>query len=404
MTITNRTRLALAASLLATAAHAQTGPGGGSFPRLSQGEMQAQRTAQLVAASQQPIPAPIYTSALPTSRATGRDSFTRTMQDDRLVMPRTETVPPPPLPVAYRDPAYAPAAAASSGVIPAMPDALPGECFALVRLPERYRSYQQEYELRAASERIETTPPQYETVTEQYIAHEAYERLEVLPASFRMVTERVETSAPSAYYTATEPVYETVTERILEQPARSVWKPGKGPIQRIDHATGEIMCLIEEPAVYKNISRRVLKTPAQTVEVPVPGQYSQVTRRVLERPAEVRRVVVPQQLATRTVRRQVDPGSVRRIAIPAQLGTTTVRELVEPARLEWRSVLCETNMTTENVRRVQSALLREGYNPGPVNGQLGPQTMSALNSYQRARNLPEDQYLNMMTVRALGAL
>ena len=30
--------------------------------------------------------------------------------------------------------------------------------------------------------------------------------------------------------------------------------------------------------------------------------------------------------------------------------------------------------------------------------------MTALNNYQRARNLPEDQYLNMATVRALGAL
>ena len=164
------------------------------------------------------------------------------------------------------------------------------------------------------------------------------------------------------------------------------------------------MCLVEEPAIYKTVSRRVLKAPAEAREVPVPAQYSTVTRRVIDRPAEVRRVVVPEQVATRTVRKLVEPGGVRRIPIPAQTGSTTVRELVEPARLEWRSVLCETNMTQQNIQRVQEALAREGYNPGPIDGRLNGQTLAALNQYQRARSLPEDRYLNMDTVRALGIM
>jgi len=416
MTIIQRPRSAFAAGLLLASfcAQAQTGLDG-SFAWQNQGEQQAQRTARLLAAAQQPKPASLtYATSLPTSSSVKPYTVTRsTNTESANPAPVAETVAPPPMMMSSVPPPSAPSGtmamaytqvAGGSGVIPAMPDAVPGECFALVRIPEQYRTYQKEYEVRAASERIETIPPRYETVTEQYVAQEAFERLEVVPATFRTVTEQVETAAPSVRYSSTEPEYETVTERILETPARSVWKKGTGPIQRIDHATGEIMCLVEEPAVYKTVTRRVLKTPAQAVEVPVPGQYTTVSRRVTDRPAEVRRVVVPEQVATRTVRRQVEPGGVRRIPIPAVMGTTTVRELVEPARLEWRSVLCQTNMRPENISRVQSALLREGFNPGPINGVLNAQTMTALNNYQRARNLPEDQYLNMATVRALGAL
>ncbi|MES2685103.1 MAG: peptidoglycan-binding protein [Pseudomonadota bacterium] len=408
MTTAKSHPVALALVLMAAAPmlHAQTA--GGSFATPSNAELQAQRTAQLLAATQQRQTASPQRD-LSVVRLNDNFVLTRPMQREELHIAQTQPLSPPPRRVygssPYTPPAVAAYSAASSGgVIPAMPDARPGECFALVKLPERFNTYEREYELRAASERIETLPPRFEDVTEQYVAQEAYEQVEVLPASFRMVTEQVEVAAPSVRYEASEPIYETVTERVLQQPARTVWKPGSGPIQRIDHATGDIMCLIEEPAIYKNVTRRVLKAPAEAREVPVPGQYTLVNRRVLDRPAEVRRVQVPQQIATRTVRKMVEPGAVRRVAIPAEIGSTTVRELVEPTRLEWRSVLCETNMTSANIQRVQSALLREGFNPGPVNGRLNEQTLDALNHYQRARKLPEDRYLNMETVRALGVM
>ena len=396
--------------------------GGPGFPAQSSGEFEQKRTAELLADAQMRNNAPRLAT---TSRLGERTTVTRNFTSENVAYaPRSElSVPPPPVaygggysggyqvasaaPVAVSapvEPAYTSYAAASSNSIPPMPDARAGECFALIKIPEQFRSYQKEYELRAASERVETTPPRYEMVTEQYVVREAYERMEVVPASFKTVTEQVEVAPPSVRYQSTEPVYENVTEQVLEQPARTVWKRGTGPIQRIDNATGEIMCLVEEPAVYKTVTRRVLKTPAQVQEIPVPGQVGTVTRQVIDRPADVRRVVVPEQVGTRTVRKLVEQGGVRRVPIPAQMGSTTVRELVSPARLEWRAVLCQTNMTQDVIGRVQTALANNGFNPGPVNGRLGPETIAALNQYQRSRNLPIDGYLNMDTVRSLGVM
>jgi len=396
----------------AVSAYPATAYGGPAFPATSQGQFEQKRTAELLAESQMrnsPPPAGSRVDRLDDRMLVTRRSTGFTEPDSRSASVTASA----PSYSGYAQSRAAPTISApnagagygtGSTIIPPMPEARAGECFALVQIPEQFRSYQQEYELRAASERIETTPPRYEMVTEQYVVREAYERMEVVPASFRTVTEQVEVAPPSVRYQSTEPVYENVTEQVLEQPARTVWKRGSGPIQRIDNATGEIMCLVEEPAIYRTVTRRVLRTPAQVQEIPVPGQTALVSKQVIDRPAEVRRVVVPEQIGTRTVRKLVEPGGIRRIPLPAQMGITTVRELVEPARLEWRAVLCQTNMNPDVIGRVQSALARSGFNPGPINGRLGPDTLAALNQYQRARQLPVDQYLNMETVRSLGVM
>jgi hypothetical protein len=45
---------------------------------------------------------------------------------------------------------------------------------------------------------------------------------------------------------------------------------------RIDHATGEIMCLVQEPAVYSTGIKRMLKHPATTRTMQIPGEYKTV--------------------------------------------------------------------------------------------------------------------------------
>lgn len=301
---------------------------------------------------------------------------------------------------------YRPGVAAGAGTgatIPPMPQsARPGECYALVRTPEQYRSVTREYVARPGYDGIQVTPARYESQVQSYVAAEAYERLEIIPATFKTVTEQVEISPPTTRYLASEPVYETVTERVLETPARQVWKRGRGPIQKVDNATGEILCLVEEPATYRTVTRQVLKQQPTMRQVQVPGEYRTLTRRVIDQPAQVRRVTVPEQRASLTVQRLVQPAGYTSVRVPDQMGAVSVRELAAPATLEWRPVLCETNMNASTVTRVQRALQAAGHDPGPIDGKAGARTMDALNAYQRANGLPEDRYLNLQTLQALG--
>jgi peptidoglycan hydrolase-like protein with peptidoglycan-binding domain len=51
---------------------------------------------------------------------------------------------------------------------------------------------------------------------------------------------------------------------------------------------------------------------------------------------------------------------------------------------------------------VQQTLRAEGYDPGPVNGELGPQTAAALKQAQKDRELEPTGRLDRRTIAALG--
>ena len=50
---------------------------------------------------------------------------------------------------------------------------------------------------------------------------------------------------------------------------------------------------------------------------------------------------------------------------------------------------------------IQRVLSRGGYNPGPIDGINGRQTMATLNAFQKDFNLTVADYLIIETVRAL---
>lgn len=291
----------------------------------------------------------------------------------------------------------------AAATIPPMPQtARPGECYALVRTPEQYRTLQRDYVARPGYDGVQVTPARYRSALQDYVTQEGYERLEVIPATFKTVTEQVEVTPPSTRYLASEPAYETVTEKVLEKPATQIWKRGRGPIQKLDNSTGEVMCLVEEPAVYRTVTRKVLKTQPLMREVQVPGEYRTVTRRVIDQPAQVRRVAIAEQHATVQVQKLVVPAAYQTLRVPDQMASYSMRELAAPATLEWRAVLCETNIKDSTVRRVQDALRSAGFDPGPSDGRAGARTLDALNAYQRSKGLPEDRYMNLQTLQALG--
>jgi hypothetical protein len=328
------------------------------------------------------------------------------------------------------------------------PNARPGECYARVAVPAQFRTTTENVLKRAASEkievvparfvqvdeqvmikpattRIETIPPVLETVEERVMVKPATTRLESVAAVLETVEERVLVKPETKRVEQVPATFESVTERVLVKPATMVWKKGRGPIQRVDDATGEIMCLVEEPAVYRDVTRTVVKTPATTREVVVPAEYQVVRKQVVKSPATTREVPVPAEY--QTIRKLVvkTPAQTREVPVPAEFRTVKVTKLADAARevrtpipaeyqtvektqkvsegrVEWRSILCDTNMTQDKIRQIQRALATAGFSPGPIDGVISNQTMNAVNAYQRAKNLPVDRFLNIDTVRALG--
>lgn len=310
-------------------------------------------------------------------------------------------------------------------------------------------------------------PAQYEYQDETVLVREASESVSVAEPEYRWVEKQVLVKEASTVLKDVAAVYQTETEQVVDVAAHTVWKKGTGPIQKIDEATGEIMCLVEVPATYKTVSRRVLVSPATTEEVTIPAVYKTVKVRELVSGAEAIKTEIPAVYDTVKVKKKVadvsfvwhevhntehpmqtrtgnqicltetpavyetvtttvvdSPASSHRVEIPAVYKTVEVTKLVEDARevreeipaeyttvvsqeleseghMEWRSILCKTNMTTSTVADIQRALLNREYNPGPIDGVIGRETVRAMNAFQRDNNLPVDKYINMETVKAL---
>jgi hypothetical protein len=281
------------------------------------------------------------------------------------------------------------------------PGAEPGECYARVFVPPTYKYVTEQMLKKEASERLEMIPPQYQWVEEQVMTKAPAERLELIPATYDWVQEQVLVKEASSRMEEVPAIYETTSEQILKRPAHTVWKKGTGPLQKIDNATGEILCLVEVPARYETVYKRVLVKPATTREITIPAEYKTLKRRVMTNPPTTRKIDIPAEYKTVKVRKLVKPAEFKRIPIPAEYQTVSKRVQVTEGGMEWRRILCQTNLDRETVSSIQRALLKAGFHPGPIDGILGKLTFKALRSYQEDKGLGVGN-LTYETIESLG--
>ncbi|MCZ6565013.1 MAG: peptidoglycan-binding domain-containing protein [Gammaproteobacteria bacterium] len=308
-------------------------------------------------------------------------------------------------------------------------------------------------------------PAQYKTETQQVLKSEASQKIEIIPAKYSWAEESVLVKDASSKLVAIPAVYETVTEQILVKPATTEWKKGRGPVERLDGSTGEIMCLIEIPAVYKKVSKRVLKSPASTKKIEIPAERKVQKVRKLVTPAREKRIEIPatyeavtkrskvadekvmwavrsskidgkatgaivclkelpavyktiQQKKVQTAaitkvvevpaeykmikrRKLVSPAIEKKIEIPAKTQVVSREIKVTEESMQWRPILCETNMNSTLITDIQRALKKSGHNPGPIDGVIGHATMVAVDSFQLKNGLPRGG-LTLRTLEKLG--
>lgn len=222
------------------------------------------------------------------------------------------------------------------------PPAKPGECYTRVFVPATYEQVTEQVLHKDATSVLKTTPAQFEWVDERIMVEPASFQLETVPAK-----------------------YEWVEERVLVREAHTEWKRGRGPIERVDSTTGEIMCLIEVPAEYRTVRKQVEVAAATTKRVEIPAKYETVK-----------------------IRRLVSEAREERSEVPAEYQTVTRWVKTSDGHMEWREIVCETNMGADLVKRMQVALRGAGHDPVWIDGIIGKQTIAALQSFQKSENLP----------------
>jgi len=222
-------------------------------------------------------------------------------------------------------------------------------------------------------------PATYKIVRKNMVATPATTRKVEILAEYTTVKVRELVEDATASASDVPAKYKTVKVNKKIADASFVWHEVHNREHPANTRTGHKICLTEKPAKYKDVTRRVVKTPATTRKVEIPAKYETIK-----------------------VRKLVADAQEKRITIPAKYETVTTRELAAEGHMEWRSILCKTNMTAGRITQIQQALKQAGYNPGSIDGVVGHETMSAVNAFQKDKGLPLDKYLNLATLKALG--
>ncbi len=331
---------------------------------------------------------------------------------------------------------------ANSGV--AVDELSAGECLKEYYTPERFTTVTEDVMVKSEQNETIITPPQFEDINKTVVVKPAYTKLTIVPATFK-----------------------TEEERVMITPPKSVWKKGTNPAQKVDGATGDIMCLVKVPATYKSMKREVLATPATTKQERLPEEtivlkakkliadasverritpavYESVQKEVLEQnatftwvlasqkkqkpwrytghqiclkeepaqtktvttyeveiPASVEKKVVAPVEKEVTVERLIADATVEKSPVAPLYETVVSKKEVAKGKVEWRRILCKTNMTKETIAKLQEALNERGYDAGEPDGIMGRGTQKALEKFQKENSLATGG-ITYETLDALG--
>ena len=149
-------------------------------------------------------------------------------------------------------------------------------------------------------------PAKYQKITEKVLASEASSRVLAVPAKYKTVTKRILVSEGTEKLVKSPAQYKNVRERVMVSPARTEWKKTKCGDRGCNQS--EVVCLVEIPAVYKTVTKKVVAKPVATRKVSTPPVYKTVSIQQLVQPASSRAIPVPATYKTVTKTKKVSNG------------------------------------------------------------------------------------------------
>ena len=172
------------------------------------------------------------------------------------------------------------------------------------------------------------------------------------------------------------------------------------------------------PEESKTITKKVVDRPAQETKISVEPLYQEYTTKVRtgcpnayswadpNNPSDdcIRVVEVPAEYVNIKKKVMTSPASTQIIEVPEETRTITKKRLVKQGGYtEWREVVCANDLTPTLIQQIQNALISKGYDLGAAGADavMGTATKAALVQFQKDRALPIGN-LDFKTLGKLG--
>ncbi len=214
-----------------------------------------------------------------------------------------------------------------------------GNCIQFISVPAEYETVTEQVLVKEAATRLEVIPPTYEMVKEQILVKPAYLPNWIIPAKYEMATEQVLVSEATVRIERKPARYKSQSEQIEIAPAGTKWVKKKADQNCLSADPNDclVWCLIETPAVYQTINKKVRLNCEEgwtargddcIREVAVPAEYTTRTYSVLKTgTSHARPKEIPAEYKTVSKKVLKTSAQIRTIDIPAEYETRMVRKL-----------------------------------------------------------------------------
>lgn len=146
--------------------------------------------------------------------------------------------------------------------------------------------------------------PKYKTITSKILATAASERIVITPATYKTVKRKIITDSTTAKLIPTVAKYKHVKDKVEIEPARTEWRKtvcnNKGCNQ------SEVVCLVEVPTTYREITKRIVLEPAVEKKVAVSPTFKTVYVQEMMTPASSKSIVIPATYQTLAQKKKVE--------------------------------------------------------------------------------------------------
>ena len=223
-----------------------------------------------------------------------------------------------------------------------------------------------------------------------------------VPTTYKTVTKKVILQQAVAKKVAVEPVYKYIKAEELVSPAttRIVPIPAQyTTVNKIRKISDEQYSWSDSSR--KNASSRIRSECDKVCLVETPAQYKRVAKKVVVTPASSRKIVTPEKYTIVKVRKVKREASFKTITVPAEYVEVKVERERTKGYSKWMPMVCESNMTPTLVKKVQQALKFQGFYNGLVDGIWDLESKHAVRAYQKANNLAVTK-LSIETMKSLG--
>lgn len=273
--------------------------------------------------------------------------------------------------------------AQASSIDEALAQIQPGQCWAVGAINPRPKIDTVEIQIKDQQATIDVTPAEIAQGFKRVETREGTLTYRIEPPTYRTVEERVMVRPPVERFEVVPAVFEEQERTVvIEEGRRSLESCSAGG------SSGNMsFCMQEHPAREERVSVQVMVEPETTRVVVEPAEYTTVTRQVVDKPARVIEVWNDADEELVPTLDIVSPARTSQSIVPAQ---TRVLERIDyqgTPQLQMRQAVCDADITPALVEHLQTALRQYGFNPGSVDGRLGPRTLDALSAFQNDRGL-----------------